>query len=272
MTIQNTPDFIKKNAAALALALELAELGIPVFPVRDDKRPACPHGFKDATNDAEAVKLLWKLYPAPLVGVPTGEWSGLDALDVDPRHCGDKWLAEYAAKIPATRIHGTRSGGWHFLFKHHTGLRNSAGRIADGVDVRADGGYLIWWPLAGFPVLSDAPFASWPDWLISLALPPPPPPRPAYVFPQKESCGNFGIAYAQAALRRATDNVAYAQQGQRNNTLNCEMFSMLRFAENGALDAKKITETLAGAALVAGLNRAEIIGTIASALRARGIA
>ena len=122
-------------------ALALAAHGLPVFPVREDKKPACPHGFKDATCDGKSVKQLFTKYPASLIGVPTGALSGLDVLDIDPRHGGDKWLAEHGTKIPKTRVHGTRSGGWHYLFKHHDGLKNSAGRVAAGVDIRADGGY-----------------------------------------------------------------------------------------------------------------------------------
>jgi hypothetical protein len=48
-------------------------------------------------------------------------------------------------------------------------LRNSAGRISAGVDVRADGGFVIWWPRQGLRVLSDAEITEWPDWLLALA-------------------------------------------------------------------------------------------------------
>ena len=43
---------------ALARALKLAERGLPVFPCAADKRPTCPHGFKDASNDPTVVKAL----------------------------------------------------------------------------------------------------------------------------------------------------------------------------------------------------------------------
>jgi hypothetical protein len=47
-------------------------------------------------------------------------------------------------------------------------MRNSNRRIAPGVDVRGDGGYVIWWPREGFPVV-DLPLADWPEWLLELA-------------------------------------------------------------------------------------------------------
>jgi len=82
------------------------------------------------------------------MGVPTGAVSGLDVLDVDA--AGLVWLDQNYSRLPATRAHETRSGGRHLLFNHAQGLRCSAGRVATGVDVRADGGYVIWWPREGF--------------------------------------------------------------------------------------------------------------------------
>jgi hypothetical protein len=32
-------------------------------------------------------------------------------------------------------------------------MRNSVGKIAKGVDVRAAGGFVIWWPRQGAPVI-----------------------------------------------------------------------------------------------------------------------
>jgi len=53
------------------------------------------------------------LYPGELVGVPNGEVSGYSVLDVDlSKHPeADVWLAAHRARLPATRIHRTRSGG-----------------------------------------------------------------------------------------------------------------------------------------------------------------
>jgi hypothetical protein len=49
-------------------------------------------------------------------------------------------------------------------------LGNSAGRISEGVDVRADGGFIIWWPRQKLRVLSDAKIAPWPEWLLTIAF------------------------------------------------------------------------------------------------------
>jgi hypothetical protein len=121
----------------------------PIFPCHPEtKAPLVAGGFKAASSDPAQLARWTELYPNCLWGVPTGAVSGFDALDIDPRNGGDKWLK--GQKLPRTRVHKTRSGGVHLLFKHTPGLRNSAGLLASGVDVRADGGYIIWWPAHGF--------------------------------------------------------------------------------------------------------------------------
>ena len=70
-------------AAALAGPLVLGSQGRPCFPCRIDKSPATPHGFKDATCDANGLRDVWRSHPGPLVGLATGEASGTDTLDLD---------------------------------------------------------------------------------------------------------------------------------------------------------------------------------------------
>jgi hypothetical protein len=146
-------------------ALKLAAAGMPVFPCRANKTPTTPHGFKNAVTNSAAVRELWRQRPGPLIGVPTDAVSGINLLDLDfPRHPESRtWYDENRHRLPETRTHGTRSSGLHLLFKHDPSMRGSAGKIAPGVDTRGAGGYLIWWPAAGLPVLSDAPLAPWPE-------------------------------------------------------------------------------------------------------------
>jgi hypothetical protein len=150
--------------------LELEGRPLAIFPCRN-KKPACLHGFKDAVSDPALIADLFRRYPgARQIGVPTGEFAGndLDVLDVDPRNGGNKFWEENRQRLPVTRTHQTPSGGHHLLFKHAAGLRCSSGRIADGVDVKADGGFIVWWPAQFYPV-TDAPVADWPAWLLDLA-------------------------------------------------------------------------------------------------------
>ena len=127
---------------------------LPRFPAALNKRPLTPRGYLDATINPIG-ECLW-----PLVGVPTGARSGFDVLDIDV--AGLAWLDRNADRLPPARMHETRSGGRHLIFQHWPGLRCSASKPAPGVDVRADGGYVIWWPARGYPVLTNAPIAEWP--------------------------------------------------------------------------------------------------------------
>jgi Primase C terminal 2 (PriCT-2)/Bifunctional DNA primase/polymerase, N-terminal len=124
---------------------------LPCFPCASDKRPL----IRNWPNAAQRIEPpdRW-----PLVAVPTGvSFSVLD-IDLD----GLSWLA--SASLPPTRIHVTRSGGRHLLFRHREGLRTNKGQIAQGVDVRAEGGFIIWWPREALAV-EDRPLADWPETL-----------------------------------------------------------------------------------------------------------
>jgi bifunctional DNA primase/polymerase-like protein len=148
----------------------------PAFFLNHLKRPTCPNGFYDACQ-GDALDELYARHPGPLIGVPTGPASGLAVLDIDTAKGGDVWWSENKGKLPKTRLHDTRSGGIHGLFRHRDGLKCSTSKIAVGVDVRGESGYVAWWPAAGFSVV-DHPLADWPDWLLP-PDPPSPPPRPA---------------------------------------------------------------------------------------------
>jgi hypothetical protein len=131
---------------------------LPIFPCNLAKEPLTAHGFKDAKP-----RRGWKGWP--LVGFPTGAKSGFDVLDIDPS--GRKWFDANYDALPTTRAHETQRG-LHLLFKHAPGLGCSTNKIAQGIDVRADGGYAIWWPSTGRPI-EDAPICEWPDWLLAEA-------------------------------------------------------------------------------------------------------
>ena len=74
-------------------------------------------------------------------------------------------------KLPLTRIAMSPSGSLHYYFKWIPGhdIKNSASRIAMGVDVRGNGGMVIAPPSVRvdgtYRWLNDLPLAEAPEWL-----------------------------------------------------------------------------------------------------------
>jgi hypothetical protein len=240
---------------ALAAALALGERGFPCFPCASTKVPATPHGFKDASRDREVLEQLWQRHPGPLVGVVTGERSGMSVLDIDPRHGGERWFFGNGERLPITRAHGTRSGGVHLLFQHRTGLKCSAGKIAVGVDVRADGGYVIWWPAAGILQLSMAAPAPWPDWLGT---------EPA----RSDRRPSHRVVVADdERFRRLVRLVAAAGPGERNNLTFWAACRAGEMVSSGLLREETAVDVIAEAATRAGLPLPEAERTAWSGIR-----
>lgn len=141
------PSVSEDTSGTLAAALDYAARGIPVFPVRQNKAPYTPRGFKDATCDEAAIREWWRKWPDAGIGIPTGVASGWLVLDIDPRHGGDVSLdrlkSEHGA-LPQTVESLTGGGGRHLLFRHPGGtIKSTTGALAPGVDVKADGGYIV---------------------------------------------------------------------------------------------------------------------------------
>src|SRR5438094_922514 len=136
----------------LSDALKIAELGWAVFPVATGGMlPAISkekggRGFLDATTAPAAITQFWQPRSAANIGIACGA-SGLLVLDIDPRHGGDESLLglidPHGEAWTATVSSTTPSGGTHFYFGDDRGLRNSASKIAPGVDIRGDGGYVV---------------------------------------------------------------------------------------------------------------------------------
>ena len=104
------------------------------------------NGHLDATHDAAQIEEWAANYPNANVGVCTGEPSGIMVIDVDPRNDGDKTLAALEAehgRLPDTVVARTGNGGRHILFKHVPGLKSGNNKLGSGVDLKAEGGYVV---------------------------------------------------------------------------------------------------------------------------------
>jgi len=217
--------------------------GLPRFPAYQNKHPACGSWPRDARVGATIPTGL-------LTAVPTGAASGLAVLDVDLAGLG--WFRGQHNRMPATRTHHTRSGGRHLVFRHREGLRNSQSAIAPGVDVRAEGGYVIWWPQKGLAVEHDGVIAEWPDWLVPITGQRTKPPNGhLFEIPLRTtiketktefSCfrrtvprTSFEGTVGWSASNRAFQNVSCARTGQRNYILNGEGYALGRIVVRGWL-------------------------------------
>lgn len=220
-------------------ALTLAASGFPVFPCLANKRPAIKggHGFHDASTEPERITELFVGPSATLIGIPTGEASGFDVLDIDINTRGMDW--EYIASLPATHVTRTRSGGFHYRFIHAPGVRNSQAKLADGVDVRGDGGYVITAPSPGYEVTDDIPPVHWPDWLLALVLARDPKQESE---PHQELNGANGAAPEPVSSQRlgafvekVIDRVRAAPDGSKHVTLRNAALSLGGIAEQAGI-------------------------------------
>jgi hypothetical protein len=123
---------------------QLAELGFSVFPcVPGGKRPLTTKGLLDATADASQIEAWSERWPNANWALRT---DGLLVIDVDGAN--NAWftsLGERARELAAAQVSITPRGGRHFIFRQPDGANygNTQSVIADKVDTRANGGYIV---------------------------------------------------------------------------------------------------------------------------------
>lgn len=133
------------NPRLTAALTYLRERKWSVIPLHPQKKKAMvkwrPFARRLPTEDE--VRDWWERYPKANVGVVTGAVSGIVVVDIDPDKGGDAEAWQQAN--PTALTSQTGRGGMHFYYLYPPNVpvvRNSAGKIAPGVDVRGDGGYV----------------------------------------------------------------------------------------------------------------------------------
>ena len=104
--------------------------------------PVFSGGFNAASTDLDQINTWWQRFPDANIGSPSGANSFV--LDIDPPH-GEESLAFLEInnyRLPETLTQRTGSGGRHLFFNKPVGMdiRNSAGKIGLGLDIRGTGG------------------------------------------------------------------------------------------------------------------------------------
>jgi len=256
----------------LDAALRYADRGWPVLPLRPGtKLPATSHGLRDASTDPAVIRAWWQRWPTANLGIRTGAVSGLVILDVDGA-AGlaslDRLEAEHGPLAAGPAV--STPNGQHRYFLHPGGvIRNTAGQVGKGLDIRGDGGYVVAPP----SVLDDGRGYSWatppttplspvPEWVIRR---PPARERPTGTTLEFERPSSN---YAAAALGGETEKVRTAPVGSRNATLNVAALKLGSLVAAGVLDEAAARGALAEAAVAAGLGDAETGATIESGMRA----
>jgi hypothetical protein len=282
------------RSALLRAALDAAARGWHVFPLRPGGKPPALHGEgsctrtgecadghrkweQRATTDPDRIRAAWSRAPFN-VGIATGP-SGLVVIDLDtPEHKGSAdapdgattfaALCERAGHaVPDTYRVRTASGGAHLYFTAPDGFRIgcTAGTIADSVDTRAWGGYVVAegsiTPTGPYEPLSGPVTAPLPSWLQSIL-------QPAPKRPQTPSVAVAGQSrrYADVALAAETRNVATAQLGQREAMLFRAARALGRFVAWGDLPRHVVEQALQEGGESAGLSASQCRSTLRSAL------
>lgn len=144
----------------LQYALAYAAIGWHVFPLLNGtKRPngrLAPRGHLDATTDADRINTWWAAEPDAGIGVAM-QASGLVAVDVDPRNGGHFDLERIEAehgKLETDVLAFTGGGGLHLVFLAPSDIGRLPGKLAKGIDLKADG-YIAVEPT--FAPLADPP-------------------------------------------------------------------------------------------------------------------
>lgn len=184
------------NNVRLQAALQLAAKGRLVFPADKDKHPIIKDWPNNAATDTKILEAWFKRSQLNLA-IVTGRKSGFFCLDVDGEAGKDSLLQleKQNGTIPADTacMAITPSNGVHYYFKMPDGLdlRNSAGKLGKGLDIRANGGYVVVPPsrvinkdgieacyewLTPEITLAKGQLPDAPEWLLNLTITNPKPP------------------------------------------------------------------------------------------------
>jgi hypothetical protein len=214
------------------------------------------------------------------VGLRTGQISGVVVLDDDTMDGS----AVASLKLPRTVTVITGSGKRHYYFQAPAiKVGNSVQRLCPGVDIRGDGGQVVFVgsvhpdtaePYSWAPGLSpdDVELAELPEHIL-VRLQEAGPQKPTLKLvagdAKKPRAAWTRIeAYVHAALDNEIDNIHASSEGHRNDTLNKSAFALGQLVGGGYLDRERVRTALAAAASAVGLPDAEARATIESGLSA----
>jgi P4 family phage/plasmid primase-like protien len=147
-------DLIIKDNAELAKWTNICDQ-LPIFPVCGEignkryKAPLTQKGFKDASLEDIRILTWWEHNPTAMLGLATGQKSGIVAIDVDVKNVNGlislSKLEGELGVLPQTFTVKTITGGLHICFKAPQDIEIPCSANQNtGIDFRGDGGYIVY--------------------------------------------------------------------------------------------------------------------------------
>lgn len=189
-----------------------AQRGWQSFPLKPKEKTPFMKWADVATCDTQMLNGWFDNYPDANIGIACGSRSGIVVLDIDAGHGGYESLTkliEAHGALPQTPVSKTGSGGEHIFFRHPgVEIRNSAGKLGAGLDVRGDGGYVVAPPSIHpngntYEWAVDTELADMPAWMVELLKESPKPEnKPAQAGEVIEGGRNDYLTRMAGAMRR----------------------------------------------------------------------
>lgn len=147
-TLDRSVEAATEHPSTAEAAKRYLARGWSVLPLRPrDKRPLIRWEFlKNERPSEHDIDEWFRRWPDANIGVVTGEISNLIVLDIDPKHGGDVTLERLEHRfgpLSATVEAVTGGGGRHLYFAHPGGFTRNRAGLAQGIDLRGDGGYIV---------------------------------------------------------------------------------------------------------------------------------
>lgn len=209
-------------------AIQYARQGFRVFPITaaSKKPPMIKDWPNKATTNENQINQWWSKWSQANIGIATGAQSGFFVLDIDSGTNGFSSLdalLKIHGQLPVTGKQKTGSGE-HYLFAcNDITIKNSAGQIGAGIDIRGDGGYIVAPP-------SIHPNGNCYTWVN----------EPSYLSPAPEWLLN--LVHQQPDIRQFKDQIP---EGKRNDTLfkhGCSLLKKGTSAKSIGIELFKINQ------------------------------
>lgn len=213
---------------------------LSIIPIQKNKKPFFNWAeFQRRKATAEEIRQWLSKWPNAMIGIVTGQISGLSVIDCDTEQAFQsvQELLPDTLEIPTART----PKGWHLYFKYESGLNTKASAMPS-VDIRSEGGYII------APPSVNGNGKGY-EWLKGLSLNecPAPPVPSAFLNALYNNINNYlyrgEVTEKNTDLKRlevTSSDLAMFENGRRDN----DLFHLAYILVKGGMPEEEITQTL----------------------------